>query len=112
MNRPTRNTLWGCLLVLIIAFILALKARAGSPGLDALKSEYDRCVFGAIADMRPTKISVASATEKAFRTCNTEEQAMISTLALMPGSDMTEIVAAITAHKLQLKRAARDIVKN
>lgn len=111
MNRPTRNTLFGVVLCLALSMAYSCKKAAAQTAIDPQKNEYDRCVFGAISDQKPSKLSVAVAAENAFRACATEEQAMISTLMLMPGSDFNLTVAAVTNHKLQIKRIAREMMK-
>ncbi len=117
MNRPTRNTLFGCVLCLILAGFYACGAQAQQKQRSPLdqqtrdiRKNFNDCFYSSAANQLKMNRAMDAnmASEAAFQACATEEQAIIGFLALnhLP---QNQAAALVTGIKLQLKKTMREI---
>lgn len=114
MNRPTRNTLFGCGLCLIIASFYSCAAKAQEPS--SARKAYDNCVYQSVTaqlEALPVparrRVDISMMAETAFQACLTEEQVLGLVLANI---DRSRALMLLTAVKIQIKRDLQAITAN
>jgi hypothetical protein len=112
MNRHTRTTLLGVFLALLTALFWSATGRAQQEGKTAQLLKLHRaCVFDVIeSQLRSSGSAVnpSAASEVAFQSCRTEEQALF---AHASSGSVSQVQAnqVITDYKLEIKQRVRKI---
>jgi len=112
VNRPTRITLIGIVIVLLWALLLGATGRAQENSKTAqLLNLYKECVLDAVRSQVKNSVSAinpSAATEVAFQACRTEEQALFAH-ASAGGVSQTQANEVITDYKLKIKQQVRKV---
>jgi len=115
MNRHTRLTLLGTILVLVLALFWSATGKAQQEGKTAqLLKMYQECVFDAVSSQvgrNGSSINPSAASEAAFLACRTEEQALFAH-ASAGGISQSQANQVITDYKLSIKQQVRKIFAN
>jgi hypothetical protein len=112
VNRPTRITLVGMEIVLLSAIISSTMGHAQESGRTAkLLAMYQECVVEDIKSQirnSRTLLNPSAASEIAFQSCRTEEQALFAH-ASTGGVSQSQANHVITDYKLNIKQQVRKI---
>lgn len=88
-------------------------ARATDNTMTQLRKEFDNCVYGSISSQisHNKQVEPGLATEIAFQSCATEEQAIIG-YGLGMGIPAYQLAPVMAGVKRQIKNTVRDIFAN
>ena len=111
MKLPTGNTLLRMLLVLVLV-LWSATGRTQQEGKTAqILKMYHDCVFDAVkSQVRNSGLTIdpSAATEVAFQSCRTEEQALFAH-ASSGGVSHAQVNQGVTSYKLEIKQRVRKV---
>lgn len=96
-----------------LSLVVCVPARGDDGTMAQLRKEFDNCVYGSISSQitQNRKVEPGLATEIAFQSCLTEEQAMTG-YAIGLGIPTYQLVPVLAGVKRQIKNTVRDIFAN